>query len=458
MSFTIYNTLTRKKEVFKPQDEKRITFYGCGPTVYNYIHIGNGRAAVFFDMVARVLKHLYPTVIFARNITDIDDKIMKAAAAEGVSIDVINQKYTKAFHEDIAALNCLPPDAEPFATKYVGEMIAMCEKLIAEKHAYAADGHVLFDVPSMKNYGALSRRNLEEQIDGARVDVAPYKKSPQDFVLWKPSTDDQPGWESPWGRGRPGWHIECSCMIEKELGETIDIHAGGIDLIFPHHENEIAQSSCAHGGKPLANYWMHNAFLNINAEKMSKSLGNFVTVHELLQKHHGEVLRYALISAHYRQPLDFTDELLSQSKASLDKFYTALQLAENVTAIKADVNADVLAALQDDINTPLALSHLHELVSALNKASDQDKEKLKGEVLASANLLGLLKESPTAWFKWQPKGQSGLDELAIEKLIAERAAAKQAKDFKRADAIRAELTNAGIILEDGPSGTTWKRG
>lgn len=452
MSLKLYNTLTKQKQDFKPQDPARVTFYSCGPTVYNYVHIGNGRAAVVFDTLARVLKQLYPNVVYAQNITDIDDKIMAAAAEEGVAIDVINKRYTDAYNEDLAALGCMRPDVQPFATQHVNDMIQMCERLIKAGHAYAAEGHVLFDVPSMPDYGKLSGRSLDEQIAGARVDVAPYKKSAQDFVLWKPSTDDQPGWDSPWGRGRPGWHIECSCMIEAHLGETIDIHAGGIDLVFPHHENEIAQSCCAHGGKALANYWVHNGFLQVNGEKMSKSLGNFFTVRELLEKAKGEVLRYALLTAHYRQPLDYTDALLAQSKAALDKFYQALRNVSDVEADGSDAPEAFINALLDDLNTPQAFGVLHDIANQLNKADAADKPKLKAQLLAAGQLLGFLHQDPEAWFKG-----ADVNADAIEALIVERKDARANKNFARADEIRDQLLADGVELEDTATGTKWRK-
>ncbi len=431
----LYDTMAREKRLFAPADPKRVTMYVCGPTVYNRAHIGNARPAVVFDVLARLLRHVYgsDSVVHAANVTDVEDKIMAAAAAENVPIDVITERYTNFYFEDLGALGVPRPDVVPFATAHIAQMIAMIEKLIAAGHAYAAEGHVLFDVPSWSDYGGLSRRPMDEMIAGARVDVAPYKRSPADFVLWKPSSDAQPGWDSPWGRGRPGWHIECSAMIETHLGRTIDIHGGGIDLEFPHHENEIAQSSCAHGGAPLARYWLHNGMLSMAASKMSKSLGNVVSVGELLEQgHKGEVLRLALLTAHYRQPLEWSPQLIAQSKATLDRLY---RVAGDAAAETAD--QDVLDALADDLNTPLALSRL----SAID-----DPAALR----ASGALLGLLGESADAWFR-------GEGDARVDALVAARAEAKQRRDFAEADRIRAELAEQGILLEDTPGGTTWRR-
>jgi cysteinyl-tRNA synthetase len=391
----------------------------------------------------RLLKRRYPKVTYARNITDIDDKIMNRAAESGETIDALTRRTAEAYQSDMARLGALPPDHEPRATAYVGQMVELIERLIARGHAYAADGHVLFSVPSMPDYGRLSRKPRDELIAGARVEVAPYKKDPADFVLWKPSTDAQAGWPSPWGRGRPGWHIECSAMSAAHLGETFDIHAGGLDLIFPHHENEIAQSRSAFGHAIMAKYWMHNGFLNISGEKMSKSLGNFLTVHELLDQYPGEVIRLLLLSAHYRQPLDFTHEGLQASKSTLDRWYGALRGKDAKAA--ATVPASVEDALSDDLNTPQAISALHQLT---------DPAQLR----AGANALGLLQQDAEAWFRWTPAGSSGPSDAEIEAAIAARQAARKAKDFKESDRIRDDMKAKGVILEDGPKGTTWKRG
>jgi cysteinyl-tRNA synthetase len=431
----LHDTMAREKRPFEPADPERITMYVCGPTVYGRAHIGNARPAVVFDTLARLIRHEFgeTSLVYARNVTDVDDKIIAAAEAEGVEPEVITERYERFYLEDMGALGVRPPDIAPHATREIAPMIAMIARLIELGHAYEAQGHVLFSVPSDPDYGVLSRRDREQMIAGARVEVAPYKRDPADFVLWKPSPDGVIGWDSPWGRGRPGWHIECSAMIRAHLGETIDIHGGGLDLIFPHHENEIAQSRCAHGGLPLARFWVHNGFVDMGAEKMSKSLGNIITPAELLaQGHRGETLRLALLSAHYRQPLPWTDALVAQAKATLDGLYRAAGDAE-----PTEVDSGVLEALSDDLNTPLALSRLSGLDGGVLKAS--------------AQLLGLLQVSGDEWF------QGGADAGAIEARIAERAEAKKQRDFAAADRIRDELKAEGIILEDGPGGTTWRR-
>jgi cysteinyl-tRNA synthetase len=445
MSLVVYNTLSREKEPFVPIDPGYVRLYVCGPTVYDYVHIGNARPVVAFDVLYRLLKRRYPhaRVTYVRNITDIDDKIMVRASENNEPIEHLTERTSTAYQSDMARLGALPPDVEPRATQYVAEMIAMIERLIERGHAYAAEGHVLFSVPSMSDYGCLSRRSHDELIAGARVEVAPYKKDPADFVLWKPSTEAQAGWPSPWGRGRPGWHIECSAMSAAHLGETFDIHAGGLDLIFPHHENEIAQSRSAFGHAIMAKYWMHNGFLNISGEKMSKSLGNFFTVHELLDQYPGEAIRLLLMSAHYRQPLDFTHEGLVQSKATLDRWYGALR-GKDVKAA-AVVPPSVEDALSDDLNTPLAISAIHQQTEP-------------AELLAGAQALGLLQQDPEAWFRWTPAGAAGPTEAEIEAAIAARQAARKARDFKESDRIRDDLKAKGVLLEDGPKGTTWKRG
>jgi len=443
MSLVIYNTLSREKEPFAPLDAANVRLYVCGPTVYDYVHIGNARPVVAFDVLYRLLKRRYPRVTYVRNITDIDDKIMVRASENKEPIERLTERTAAAYQSDMARLGALPPDVEPRATQYVGEMIALIERLIERGHAYAAEGHVLFSVPSMDDYGRLSRRSRDELIAGARVDVAPYKRDPADFVLWKPSTEAQAGWASPWGRGRPGWHIECSAMSAAHLGETFDIHAGGLDLIFPHHENEIAQSRSAFGHAIMAKYWMHNGFLNISGEKMSKSLGNFFTVHELLDQYPGEAIRLLLLSAHYRQPLDFTHEGLTQAKATLDRWYGALRGKELKSV---PVPASVEEALADDLNTPQAISAVHQL---------RDPSELK----AGAGALGLLQHDAEAWFRWMPAAAAaGPSDAEIEAAIAARQAARKARDFKESDRIRDDLKAKGVILEDGPKGTTWKRG
>ncbi|MBN9513368.1 MAG: cysteine--tRNA ligase [Alphaproteobacteria bacterium] len=443
MSLVIYNTLSREKEPFAPLDAANVRLYVCGPTVYDYVHIGNARPVVAFDVLYRLLKRHHPHVTYVRNITDIDDKIMTRASENKEPIEQLTERTAAAYQSDMARLGALPPDVEPRATQYVGEMIVLIERLIERGHAYAAEGHVLFSVPSMDDYGRLSRRSRDELIAGARVDVAPYKRDPADFVLWKPSTEAQAGWASPWGRGRPGWHIECSAMSAAHLGETFDIHAGGLDLIFPHHENEIAQSRSAFGHAIMAKYWMHNGFLNISGEKMSKSLGNFFTVHELLDQYPGEAIRLLLLSAHYRQPLDFTHEGLTQAKATLDRWYGALR-GKELKSVPVPVSVE--EALADDLNTPQAISAVHQL---------RDPSELK----AGAGALGLLQQDAEAWFRWMPAAAaSGPSDAEIEAAIAARQAARKARDFKESDRIRDDLKAKGVILEDGPKGTTWKRG
>jgi cysteinyl-tRNA synthetase len=432
----LYDTLAREKREFVPLNPQRITMYVCGPTVYGRAHIGNARPAVVFDTLARLIRHAFGenSLVYARNVTDVDDKIIAAADKEGVDPSVITERYERHYLEDMGALGVAPPTVAPHATQEIGPMIAMIERLIGTGHAYQAEGHVLFSVPSDADYGVLSKRDREAMIAGARVEVAPYKRDPADFVLWKPSPEGVIGWDSPWGRGRPGWHVECSAMIEHHLGETIDIHGGGLDLIFPHHENEIAQSRCAHGGAPLARFWVHNGFVDMGAEKMSKSLGNIISPAELLaQGHRGETLRLALLSAHYRSPLPWTHTLVEQSKTILDRLYRAAGEAE-----AGEVDHEVIEALSDDLNTPAALTRLQAI---------EDPVVLK----ASAQLLGLLGSTSEEWFRGDADGES------IQARIAERAAAKRARDFAAADRIRDELKADGIILEDGPGGTSWRR-
>jgi cysteinyl-tRNA synthetase len=432
----LYDTLAREKRPLEPADPSRITMYVCGPTVYNRAHIGNARPAVVFDTLARLIRHVHgaDSLVYARNVTDIEDKIIEAARGEGVAPEVITERFERFYLEDMGALGVQPPDVAPRATDHVAEMVAMIANLIERGNAYEADGHVLFNVPSDPDYGALGRRDRDAMIAGARVEVATYKRDPADFVLWKPSAPDVIGWHSPWGRGRPGWHIECSAMIEKHLGTTIDIHGGGLDLIFPHHENEIAQSRCAHDGAALARHWVHNGFLSMaGSEKMSKSLGNVVLVNELLEQgHRGETLRLGLLSAHYRQPLEWSEALVAQSKGTLDRLYR--NAAQDGAA---DPDRGVVDALADDLNTPLALSRL---------AAIDDPAVLT----TSAKLLGLLSETAESWFR----GEGSAD---VDARIAARSEAKQRRDFAEADRIRAELAAEGILLEDGAQGTTWRR-
>ena len=453
----LHNSLTRKSEDFAPLDPGHVRIYVCGPTVYDRAHIGNARSVVVFDVLTRLLRVLYPRVTYVRNVTDVDDKINARAKDSGVAIIDITTQTLADFHADMAALGALPPDIEPRATTHIGEMITLIEKLIAHGHAYEAQGHVLFSVGSDSHYGQLSGRSPDDMLAGARVEVAPYKKAPGDFVLWKPSSADQPGWDSPWGRGRPGWHIECSAMSEQHLGAHFDIHGGGIDLIFPHHENEIAQSVCAHDGQTFVNVWMHNGFVEVEGEKMSKSIGNVLIVNDLIKHHPGEALRWAMLSAHYRDPIDWTAERVKQAKAALDRCYTALRAVADIEPILPDVPA-VLAALSDDLNTPLAQAVLHEQVTALNKAKGaHDQAVAKGALLASAALMGFLDADPEVWFRWRPEGAQGLDDAAVDVLVAARVAARQSRDFAEADRLRHVLTEAGIILDDGPQGTIWRR-
>lgn len=458
MALVLYNTLTRRKEVFEPLAPDHVGMYVCGPTVYDRAHIGNARPVIVFDVLYRLLTRLYPKVTYVRNITDVDDKINQRAKDSGESIADITARTTKMFHDDIAELNALPPTIEPRATAHIGQMIEMIGRLIAKGHAYEAEGHVLFSVPSMADYGQLSRRSMDEMIAGARVEVAPYKKNSADFVLWKPSTPDLPGWDSPWGRGRPGWHIECSAMSGQYLGATFDIHGGGQDLVFPHHENEIAQSQCANGA-PFARTWLHNGYLMVEGEKMSKSLGNFFTVRELLEQAPGEAIRLCMLSTHYHQPFDWTAEGLKQARATLDRLYTALRNSAGIAPEAAAPSLEVVAALEDDLNTPLAIAHLHELATALNKAATPaGKAKAKGALLAAAQVLGVLLQDAESWFKWQPQGASkGLSDDAIAVLIHARTDARKARNFAESDRIRQELAAKGVVLEDGPQGTTWKR-
>lgn len=455
MTLSLYNTLSRRQETFTPIDPTHVRFYVCGPTVYDRAHIGNARPVVVFDVLFRLLQSLYPKVTYARNITDIDDKIIKASHEKKISIEQLTTKTIRQYNEDMAALMALPPTITPRATEHIQEMIQLIETLIEQGFAYENEGHVLFDVPQDFTYGKLSRLKVDDQIAGARVEVAPYKKNPQDFVLWKPSSSDQPGWDSPWGRGRPGWHIECSVMGKKHLGITFDIHGGGIDLIFPHHENEIAQSECAHHGSPLANFWMHNGHLIVNGEKMSKSLGNFFTVHDLLHKIPGEVIRLTLLSAHYRQPLDWREETVFQNKNILDRFYTALE-GYLETPTKEDIPVDVLAALKDDLNIPEALSILHGIVSKIHKAvTPEEKKTLQKTLKAGANIMGFLEKTTEDWFQRATK--EGLSSTEIDSLIFQRTQARHLKDFATSDRIRHTLEESGILLEDTPQGTTWKR-
>ncbi|MHC1480507.1 cysteine--tRNA ligase [Frateuria aurantia] len=451
MPITLYNSLTRTNDTFVPLDPQRVTMYLCGPTVYNYVHIGNARGPVVFDVLVRLLRKNYPNVVFARNITDVDDKINAAAAQQQVPIQVITERFADAYRQDMAALGVAPPDIEPCATAHIHTIVEMIEQLLARGHAYVAEGHVLFDVPSYPQYGELSGRDTEEMLAGARVEVAPYKRHPTDFVLWKPSSDELPGWDSPWGRGRPGWHIECSAMTAAHLGETIDIHAGGVDLQFPHHENEIAQSTCAHGGRLFARWWLHNGLLSFEGRKMSKSLGNVLLVHELVQRYPAEALRLLLLRGHYRQPLDWSEHAITQAIQTLDGWYRVLRDGPTVPeTTPRRIHPAVEAALSDDLNTPLALAELSALA---DRARTEASAEAVAELVASAALLGLLQQEPEAWFR--QGSQQAVDEARIEALLAERREARAARNFARADAIRDELAALGIAIEDGAQQTRW---
>ncbi len=456
MPLAVYDTLAREKRVFEPQDPARVTLYVCGPTVYDYAHIGNARPAVVFDVLFRLLRHAYGEdhVVYARNVTDVDDKINAKAAAEGVPIGEITARYEQIYLEDMGRLGVLEPTLAPHVTRHMDAITGQIAALMERGHAYAAEGHVLFDVSSFPDYGRLSNRSLDDMIAGARVEVAPYKKNPADFVLWKPSKENEPEWPSPWGPGRPGWHIECSAMIEAVLGMPIDIHGGGQDLIFPHHENEIAQGRCAHGQEAYARYWMHNGFLTMGEDKMSKSLGNVVKVHELAEEWPGEVLRWALLAAHYRAPLSWTRDLLEQSKANLDRLYGALRRAKAVEAEAVEPPAAFLEALEDDLNTPRAMAELFALGKALETAeSGGARRRAKAELLAAAALMGVLGADPDDWF------EAGVDAETREKvdtLVAARVSARNAKDWAEADRIRDELNALNVEVMDGPSGATWR--
>ncbi len=451
MPISLYNSRTRRTEAFAPLAPGRVTMYLCGPTVYNYVHIGNARGPVVFDVLASLLRRHYPQVVYARNITDVDDKINAAAQQQGVPIGTITERFAQAYREDMARLGVAPPDVEPLATTHIGPIITMIESLLEGGHAYAAEGHVLFDVGSFPAYGELSGRDPEELLAGARVEVAPYKRNAGDFVLWKPSTPELPGWDSPWGRGRPGWHIECSAMSAAHLGETIDIHAGGVDLLFPHHENEIAQSTCAHGGKLFARWWLHNGMLTFDGRKMSKSLGNVLLVHELLKLHPPEALRLRLLSGHYRQPLDWSEAAIAQAVSTLDGWYRVLRelAAVELPAGELPVPERVEAALCDDLNTPQALAELSVLADAARQSGSAEA---KAALLGGGALLGLLQQDPQAWFR---RGEDAVDAAHVEDLLQQRQAARAARDFARADAIRNELAAMHIAIEDSAQGTRW---
>ena len=453
----IFNSYTGKKEDFIPLDPNHIKIYACGPTVYNYAHIGNARMAVVFDTLVRVLRHTYPKVTYVSNITDIDDKIIDAAKELDVPIEHITQKYTDIYNKDMLKLLVKSPDIQPKATEYIPEMIELIEDLISKDHAYEKDGHVLFHVPSYENYGKLSKRNRDEQIAGSRVEIAPFKRDPADFVLWKPSSDAQPGWNSPWGFGRPGWHTECSAMSEKTLGLPFDIHGGGRDLTFPHHENEIAQSCCSSANindpKSYVNYWMHNGFVTVHGEKMSKSLGNISLVKDLTKDNHGEVIRLSLLSSHYRQALDWNNNVVHQAKKLLDKLYKILADIEDIQASKInDSSLEFISPLLDDLNTPGLLANLNKMIKDFRSISDEGLPEFKSKILLATNLMGICQENYLDWFSHNDKN---LDTHKVAKLISERLDAKKEKDFEKADKIRQKLVDMGVEIKDTESGTDW---
>ncbi len=463
MDIHIYDSKHRRMRLFQPMDPNEVTIYVCGPTVYDQVHIGNGLSAVVFDVFVRFLRLVYPKVSYVRNITDIDDKIINAALDNDEPFDQLAKRFTHAFHEDAAALHVLPPDVEPRPTLIIPKIISMIERLVDRGHAYVASGHVLFDVASFPEYGTLSNRTLEDMIDGARVEVAPYKKDPKDFVLWKPS-NDVAGWDSPWGLGRPGWHIECSAMIHEHLGSTIDIHGAGSDLLFPHNENELAQGKCVEDGANYVNYWMHNGMLNISGRKMSKSLGNVLTIKALRDKYSGEAIRYAFLTGHYRQSLVWNERLLEQSVSSLDSLYRSLRLVSETTgspelacnvfkdAPRESHSALLIEALADDVHTPRALAELHNIAKQIHLSDgDQERIDLRNQLLAGGWLLGLLNMTPSEYFQ----ASAQLNVSAIEELVLQRDEARKNRDFERADAIRDELAANGIQIEDTPNGTRW---
>jgi cysteinyl-tRNA synthetase len=455
MTLSLYDTMTRSKREFVPRDPDRVTMYVCGPTVYNFAHIGNFRPVVVFDLLFRVLRHSFgaDAVVYAANVTDVDDKINKKAAEEGVPISVVSDRYLDAYNADAAALGALRPSFQPRVTSTMDAIVGMIGRLIDNEAAYVAEGHVLFDTQAFPAYGKLSGRPMDEMIAGARVDVAPYKQHPADFVLWKPSKPGEPAWDSPWGPGRPGWHIECSAMIEQVLGLPIDIHGGGIDLVFPHHENELAQGCCADQIDTYARFWMHNGFLNMAEEKMSKSLGNVALAHELLKSYPGEAIRWALLAGHYRAPLEWTGELIEQAKRSLDRLYGALRRAQDVEASTEAPSPALVDSLEDDLNTPRAMAELFALASSLETGGPAEKALAKGRLIAGAGLMGFLAADPEQWF------QGGIDEALknrIEDLISARSEARAAKNWPEADRIRVQLAELNVEVMDGPTGATWR--
>ena len=458
MVLKIHNTLSGTKETFEPVDKNHVRIYACGPTVYNYAHIGNARMAVVNDLLVNVLRTQFEKVTYVSNITDIDDKIIDAAHELNEPIKNLTTKYTKIYNDDMGYLNVKLPDIQPHATDHISEMIDLIKKLIENNYAYEKDGHVLFHVPSFSNYGVLSKRNRDEQIAGSRVEVAPFKKDPADFILWKPSPDPLPGWESPWGFGRPGWHLECSAMSEKTLGLPFDIHSGGMDLVFPHHENEIAQTCSLddnHEPASFAKFWFHNGFVNVEGEKMSKSIGNIKLVHDLKKQYKGEVLRLTLLSAHYRQPLNWTKEIIDQNSKMLDRFYRSLKELQDVEISSDLVSEDIMESLLDDLNTPKVLAKLNMLSNTLSSADTDEKRNIKNNLIAAGKILGVMQEDPNIWLGYNQTTNPEKEE--IEGLINQRNEARRSKDFKLADQIRDELKSKGIEIEDTKNGTIWRK-
>ena len=458
MVLKIHNTLSGTKETFEPVDNNHVRIYACGPTVYNYAHIGNARMAVVNDLLVNVLRTQFEKVTYVSNITDIDDKIIDAAHELNEPIKNLTTKYTKIYNDDMGYLNVKLPDIQPHATDHISEMIDLIKKLIENNYAYEKDGHVLFHVPSFSKYGVLSKRNRDEQIAGSRVEVAPFKKDPADFILWKPSPDPLPGWESPWGFGRPGWHLECSAMSEKTLGLPFDIHSGGMDLVFPHHENEIAQTCSLddnHEPASFAKFWFHNGFVNVEGEKMSKSIGNIKLVHDLKKQYKGEVLRLTLLSAHYRQPLNWTKEIIDQNSKMLDRFYRSLKELQDVEISSDLVSEDIMESLLDDLNTPKVLAKLNTLSNTLSSADTDEKRNIKNNLIATGKILGVMQEDPNIWLGYNQTANPEKEE--IEGLINQRNEARRSKDFKLADQIRDKLKSKGIEIEDTKNGTIWRK-
>ena len=458
MVLKIHNTLSGTKETFEPVDKNHVRIYACGPTVYNFAHIGNARMAVVNDLLVNVLRTQFKRVTYVSNITDIDDKIIDAAHELNEPIKNLTTKYTKIYNDDMGFLNVKLPDIQPHATDHISEMIDLIKKLMEKNYAYEKDGHVLFHVPSFSKYGVLSKRNRDEQIAGSRIDVAPFKKDPADFILWKPSPDPLPGWESPWGFGRPGWHLECSAMSEKTLGLPFDIHSGGMDLVFPHHENEIAQTCSLddnHEPESFAKFWFHNGFVNVEGEKMSKSIGNIKLVHDLKKQYKGEVLRLTLLSAHYRQPLNWTKEIIDQNSKMLDRFYRSLKDLQDIETSSETISEEIMESLLDDLNTPKVLAKLNTLSNTLSSANSEEKRNIKNNLIAVGKILGVMQEDPNIWLGYNQTANP--EKEGIERLINQRNEARRNKDFKLADQIRDKLKSKGIEIEDTKNGTIWRK-